>query len=347
MREQDALSLTLSEWQAVMEEMGEQKYRASQIFSWLHQKCAADWQEMSDLPAALRESLQERYGAFLPRTEKLLTSALDGTKKALFALADGNLIESVLMRYRFGNSVCVSSQAGCQMGCAFCASTIGGLKRSLTAGEMLGQVYALEKELPQGERVGHIVVMGSGEPMENYEEVIRFFRLLSDEKGRHISLRSMTVSTCGIVPGILRLSGEGIPVNLAVSLHAPNDEIRRRIMPIAKKYGIDEILGACRNYFDSTGRRLTWEYALIRGVNDREEDAAELAERLKGIDGVVNLIPMNPVRRENALEETDARTVRHFQEILTSRGQDTTIRRTLGRDIDGACGQLRHRYEQA
>jgi len=338
----DIRSLTLAELKIRIEELGEPGYRAKQIFSWLHRKNAVGWEEMSDLPAKLRERLITEVPLREARVVRRQESAIDGTVKVLFELFDGNLIESVLMHYRFGYSVCVSSQAGCRMGCAFCASTLSGLSRNLTAGEMLSQVYAFERELPEGERVSHVVVMGSGEPMENYDEVIRFFRLLAAPEGHKLSLRNMTVSTCGIIPGIRRLSQEGIPVNLAISLHAPNDEIRSRIMPVARKYPMEELLDACRDYFALTGRRLTWEYALIRDINDREEHARELADRIRGITGVVNLIPVNPVK-ERGLHEPDRDRVRRFQKVLNEHGTEATIRRTLGRDIDGACGQLRRK----
>lgn len=339
----DLLSLTREELTALMQEQGEKPYRGGQIFSWIHQKGACSWAEMTDLPAILRECMKTVLPITEVKTVKLQESKIDGTKKALFALSDENLVESVLMRYRFGSSVCVSSQVGCRMSCAFCASTLSGLERNLTAGEMLAQVYGMEKLIAPEDRVSHVVVMGSGEPMENYDNVIRFFRLLADEKGHHLSYRNMTVSTCGIVPGILRLAEEGIPVNLALSLHAPNDEIRRTLMPIAKQYPLADVLDACRAYFDATGRQLTWEYALIRDVNDRPEHARELAGLLKGFNGTVNLIPVNPVK-ERGLDAPAKEHVLRFQHILKQEGQEATIRRTLGRDIDGACGQLRRRF---
>ncbi|MCR5676267.1 MAG: 23S rRNA (adenine(2503)-C(2))-methyltransferase RlmN [Lachnospiraceae bacterium] len=341
----DLRSMTGSELSDFFADLGEPAFRAKQVFSWIHEKGAFSWEEMTNLSKNLREKLKREAPLNDVRVERMQESRIDGTRKYLFALSDGNLIESVLMRYRFGNSVCVSSQAGCRMGCRFCASTVNGVARDLTAGEMLAQVYAIERELGKGERVSHVVVMGSGEPMENYDAVIRFFRLLADEKGKHLSFRNMTVSTCGIVPGIRRLAGEGIPVNLALSLHAPNDEIRKTLMPIARKYGMDEVLAACGDYFAATGRRLTWEYALVRGINDSPEHARELAERIRAYNGVVNLIPVNPVT-ESGLKEPSGESVRRFQEALKENGAEATIRRTLGRDIDGACGQLRKRVMQ-
>lgn len=339
----DLLSCTKSELEEYLKELGEPRFRAGQVFSWLHNKEVRTFAEMTNLPAALRDRLDAECLPIAPETERMQESAIDGTKKALFRFHDGNLIESVLMRYRFGNSVCVSSQAGCRMGCAFCASTVAGLQRGLTAGEILAQVYAMERTLPEGERVSHVVVMGSGEPMENYDAVIRFFRLLADPDGRNLSLRNMTVSTCGIIPGIRRLAEEGIPVNLAISLHAPNDEIRRKLMPVAKRYPMDELLSACGDYFEATGRRLTWEYALISGINDGDEHARELVRRLAPYRGVVNLIPVNPVT-ERGLAAPPKDRVQHFLHLLTSGGLEATVRRSLGRDIDGACGQLRSRY---
>ena len=326
----------------LMEEMGEPRYRASQIFGWIHKKGAASWQQMSDLPAKLRERLQTEHPLDAVNVNRVQISREDGTRKYLFELHDGELIESVLMRYSFGNSVCVSSQAGCRMGCAFCASTLKGLARDLTAGEMLAQVYMINGELPDDERVSRIVVMGSGEPMDNYDQVIRFLRLLSDERGYNMSMRGMTVSTCGIVPGIERLAKEDMPINLAISLHAPNDTIRKKLMPIANEYSMDELIGACRRYYDATGRRLTWEYALVRDINDSLPCADELADRIRGINSVVNLIAVNPVA-ERGLGSPDKKRVEMFRKRLEARGVDATVRRSLGRDIDGACGQLRNR----
>ncbi|MBR6349744.1 MAG: 23S rRNA (adenine(2503)-C(2))-methyltransferase RlmN, partial [Lachnospiraceae bacterium] len=253
-------------------------------------------------------------------------------------LFDDNLIESVMMRYKHGNSVCVSSQVGCAMGCSFCASTLGGLVRNLSAGEILGQIYEIQKET--GERVSNVVVMGMGEPMANYGNVMDFVRILSDENSLHISQRNITISTCGLVPQIIALSNEGLKITLALSLHAPNDEIRRRIMPIANKYSIDEILDACRTYFDNTGRRVTFEYCLIDGVNDLPAHARELAGRLKGMNAHVNLIPVNPTP-ENNYGQAKEKDIQVFKDILEEGGITTTRRREMGRDISGACGQLR------
>ncbi len=338
----DVFSMYHDELSLFMEEMGEPRYRASQIFGWIHKKGAASWQQMSDLPARLRDRLQAEHPIGTVSVNRVQISAEDGTRKYLFEMHDGELIESVLMRYSFGNSVCVSSQAGCRMGCAFCASTLKGLSRNLTAGEMLAQVYMINSQLPDDERVSRIVVMGSGEPMDNYDQVVRFLRLLSDERGYNMSMRGMTVSTCGIVPGIERLAKEDMPINLAISLHAPDDAIRKKLMPIADKYSMDELIGACRRYYDATGRRLTWEYALVKGVNDSLSCADELADRIRGINSVVNLIAVNPVA-ERGLASPDKNRVEMFRKRLEAGGVDATVRRSLGRDIDGACGQLRNR----
>lgn len=338
----DILSMDHDELGAFFGELGEPAYRAAQVFGWLHKKGAVSWQQMSDLPARLRDRLEEEHPIGTVSVNRVQVSAEDGTRKYLFELSDGELIESVLMRYSFGNSVCVSSQAGCRMGCAFCASTLKGLARNLTAGEILSQVYHINGDLPDNERVSRVVVMGSGEPLDNYEGVIRFLRLLADDKGFNMSMRNMTVSTCGLIPGIDRLAGENLPINLAISLHAPNDTIRKKIMPVASKYAMDELIDACVRYYDATGRRLTWEYALIKGVNDSLSCADELSDRIRGINSVVNLIAVNPVA-ERGLDSPDKKRVESFRKRLEARGVDVTVRRSLGRDIDGACGQLRNR----
>ena len=266
---------------------------------------------------------------------------IHGTRKYLFRLSDGNMIESVLMKYKHGNSVCISSQAGCRMGCRFCASTIGGLTRNLLPSEMLDQIYRIQTSL--GERISNVVVMGTGEPMDNYDNLLRFIHILTEEGGIHISQRNLTVSTCGLVPQIYKLADEKLQMTLAVSLHAPNDEKRRELMPIANKYSIDELLEACRNYFDKTGRRITFEYSLVAGVNDSKENAKELAGRLKGLNCHVNLIPVNPVRERSFVRST-RQAVENFKINLEKYGINGTIRREMGSDIDGACGQLRKRY---
>ena len=337
----DPRSMLPEELSALFGAMGEKAFRAGQLFSWLHEKLADDYDEMTNLPAKLRERLKSEYPIGTLRMVREQVSQIDGTRKYLFALHDGNVIESVWMKYHHGNSVCISSQVGCRMGCRFCASTIGGLVRSLTASEMLGQVYGIQKIT--GERVSNIVVMGSGEPMENHDQLVRFIRLVSHEKGLHISQRNITVSTCGIVPGIRKLAEEDLSITLAISLHAPDDEKRKKLMPVANRYSIAEIMDACRYYFDRTGRRLTFEYALAKGQNDSAKDAAALALLLKGLNCHVNLIPVNPVR-ERDFVRSGREAISDFQNKLENYGINVTIRREMGSDIDGACGQLRKSY---
>ncbi len=295
---------------------------------------------MNNLPKALRQSCESRYTYTTLSVVRMQESKLDGTRKYLFSLGDGNLIESVLMRYKFGNSVCVSSQVGCRMGCRFCAATLDGVVRNLTASEILEQIYAITRDT--GEKVSHVVIMGSGEPMDNYDAVVRFLRLLTAEEGLHLSQRNITVSTCGLPEGIRKLTREGLAVNLALSLHAPTDEKRRKLMPIAERYSLEEVLAACKGYFDKTGRQLTFEYALVHGSNDTDEEAAQLSSLLRGINCIVNLIPVNPVT-ERGLTAPDQEGVRRFKNKLEKSGINVTIRREMGRDIDGACGQLRRR----
>ena len=302
---------------------------------------AAGYEEMSNLPAGLRRELAEEYPLVTARQVDCRVSGVDGTRKYLFAMPDGCLVESVFMRYHFGNSVCISSQVGCRMGCGFCASTLHGLVRSLTASEMLEQIYAIARET--GERISHVVVMGMGEPFDNYDNLIRFLRLLTCPEGMNLSQRSVPVSTCGIVPGIRRFTREGLHVTLALSLHAATDEQRRKIMPIANRYSIAELMEACRYYFSRTGRQITFEYSLIKDVNDAEEDAAGLAALAGPLKAHINLIPVNPVK-ERGYRHPDDRAVRAFKNKLEKHGINVSIRRVLGRHIDGACGQLRHRH---
>ena len=333
-------SMTLEELQELMVSMGEKKFRAKQIYGWLHQHLAVSYDEMANLPKSLKEKL-EPYPVTALETIDVQISKIDGTRKYLFRLSDGNMIESVLMKYRHGNSVCISSQAGCRMGCRFCASTIGGLARNLLPSEMLDQIYRIQSST--GERISNVVVMGSGEPLDNYDNLLRFIHLLTAEGGLHLSQRNLTVSTCGIVPRMYQLADEKLQMTLAVSLHASNDEKRQELMPIAKKYSIKELLKACRYYFEKTGRRITFEYSLVAGVNDRKEDALELAGILKGMNCHVNLIPVNPVR-ERSFVRSGREAVENFKINLEKCGINGTIRREMGSDIDGACGQLRKRY---
>ena len=341
MEKKDLKSMTLEELTEFVKELGEKPFRAKQLYQWMHVKLAESLDECTNLPKSLKEKLSEYSTYTSLKTVKMLESGIDGTRKYLFGLDDGNVIESVLMKYHHGNSVCISSQVGCRMGCRFCASTIGGLVRCLTPSEMLDQIYRIQEDT--GERVSNLVVMGTGEPMDNYDNLVRFVRLLSSQEGLNISQRNITVSTCGIVPNMYKLADEGLQITLALSLHAPNDEKRRELMPIANKYSIDELLAACRNYFDKTGRRITFEYSLVAGVNDSKENAQELAGRLKGLNCHVNLIPVNPVRERSFVRST-REAVENFKINLEKCGINGTIRREMGSDIDGACGQLRKRY---
>ncbi len=338
---QDLRSLYVEELKELVRELGEKPFKASQIYDWLHKKQVSDYGEMTNLSRQLREKLAGEYPLYNMEAVQVQTSKIDGTKKFLFRLRDGYVIESVWMKYQHGNSVCISSQVGCRMGCRFCASTIGGLTRNLEPAEMLGQIYQI-RELT-GEKISNVVVMGTGEPLDNYDALIRFIRILTDDKGFGLSQRNITVSTCGIVPMIHRLALEELSITLAISLHAPNDEKRKRLMPIANKYSIGELMDGCREYFRKTGRRLTFEYSLVGGENDSQKDADELAALLKGHNCHVNLIPVNPVKERNFVQ-SDKKVVEKFKNKLEKYGINVTIRREMGRDIDGACGQLRRSY---
>ena len=304
----------------------------------MHKKLAPGYEEMTNLPKSLKERLKETcdYTSLQTVDEKI--SAIDGTRKYLFGLSDGNIIESVLMRYKHGNSVCISSQVGCRMGCRFCASTLDGLERNLRPAEMLDQIYRIQ--YLTGERISNVVIMGSGEPMDNYDNVVKFIRLLTDEHGLNISQRNITLSTCGIVPGILKLADEGLAITLALSLHAPDDEVRKTLMPVANRYKLNDVLEACHTYFEKTGRRLTFEYSLVSGVNDNLEEAAALAALIKDQQGHVNLIPVNPIKERDYVQ-SDRKAIEAFKNLLEKNGINVTIRREMGRDIGGACGQLR------
>ena len=337
----DLKSLTLEELKEELKEGGFPAYRAGQLYRWLHVQLAEDPEEMTNLPAKLKQFLSENYTITRLQVADRQISRLDGTQKFLFQLPDGETIESVFMKYKFGNSVCVSSQVGCRMGCRFCASTLDGLRRNLLPGEILEEIYTIHRLT--GEKISHVVVMGTGEPLYNYENLLKFLRMLTDENGQNLSMRNVTVSTCGIVPRIYDLAREKLSITLALSLHATTDERRREIMPIANTYTISECMAACRYYFEETGRRVTFEYSLIKGVNDSLRDAKELAALAGSISAHINLIPVNPVR-ERDYEQPDLSAVQAFRAKLEKHGINVSIRRVLGRDIDGACGQLRHRH---
>lgn len=337
----DIKSMTLGELSAYVTKQGFPRFRAKQIYEWMHVKMVRGVEEMHNLPREMREQLADSFMCLeiLERME----SKIDGTNKFVFRLNDGNVIESVFMPYRHGNSVCISSQAGCRMGCRFCASTLTGLSRNLTPSEMLDQIYAIS--VITGERVSNVVVMGTGEPLDNYDNLLRFIELLTNEDGLHISKRNITVSSCGLVPEIYRLADENLPITLALSLHAPNDEKRRALMPIASRYSIKEVMDACQYYFERTGRRITFEYALVAGQNDGEDDAIELAKQLKRFPCHVNLIPVNPIKERN-FRRADQNSVEKFKVLLEKNTINVTIRRGMGKDIDAACGQLRKKYMQ-
>lgn len=337
----DIRSLSEKEMEELALSLGEKAFRGKQLFQWVHDKRVKSFDEMSNLSASFREKLKEKYTiSGVTQVEKQVSQKGD-TAKYLFALEDGNVIESVWMKYHHGNSVCISSQVGCRMGCTFCASTLTGLARNLTAGEMLSQIYEIQRDT--GERVSNVIVMGMGEPLDNYDNLLHFLRLVSHEKGICISQRNITVSTCGLVEQIRRLAEENLQITLAISLHAPNDEIRRRTMPVANRYGIDEIIQACRDYFAATGRRITFEYSMIRGVNDKKEHAEELAERLRGLNCHINLIPLNEVKERECLRSRKE-DIQQFKLVLEKNHRNVTIRREMGSDIDAACGQLRKKF---
>lgn len=337
----DIRAYTYEQLQNEMKALGEKPFRAKQIYEWLHVKLADRFDEMTNLSKNLRSLLEEQYEILPVSLLERQESKLDGTNKFLFRLYDGNVVESVLMRYKHGNSVCISSQVGCRMGCRFCASTIGGLERNLSPSEMLGQIYQIQKMI--GERISNVVVMGTGEPLDNYDNFLVFIRLLTDEHGLHISQRNVTVSTCGIVPRIYDLAEENLQITLALSLHGSTQEKRKVLMPVANKYELKDVLAACDAYFQKTGRRITFEYSLVHGVNDGEEDAGELVKILKPRNCHLNLIPVNPIK-ERSFVKPDRKNALNFKNKLEKSGINVTIRREMGADIDGACGQLRRRY---
>ncbi len=334
----DILSLTLEELTEQFSVMGIQKFRAKQVYEWLHKHLAMSYDEMSNLPKALRVDLKEKFPLHNCEIARKQVSKLDNTVKYLFRLHDGDFVESVVMKYKYGYTICVSTQVGCKMGCAFCASTLGGFKRCLLPGEILSQLYCAQHDL--GERISHIVLMGMGEPLDNYDNVMRFLSLVTDEKGVNISMRNISLSTCGIVPKIEELLQKHLQLTLSISLHAPSDELRSKIMPINKRYPVDELLNVCRKYVNETSRRISFEYSMLAGVNDSDECARLLASKLKGMLCHVNLIPVNEVA-ESPFKPSSPERIERFVEILGKSGINATVRRKLGSDIDASCGQLR------
>lgn len=337
----DIKSLTCEELAEELKQMDLPAFRARQIYQWIHEKLAESFDDMTNLSKELRNRFKERFQWVSLSLADMRISQTDGTRKYLFALPDGHVIESVLMKYKYGNSVCISSQVGCRMGCRFCASTLDGLVRNLRPSEMLEQIYQIQKSL--GQRISHVVVMGSGEPLDNYDHFVRFVRLISSEGGLNISQRNITVSTCGIVPNIRQLAREHLQITLALSLHAPSDQVRRQLMPSANTYHLADILEACQEYFEITGRRVTFEYSLVKGVNDNRSEAEALVRLIKHRNGHVNLIPVNPIQERDYIQP-NSKSIQEFKNYLEKYGIHVTIRREMGRDIGGACGQLRKSY---
>jgi 23S rRNA (adenine2503-C2)-methyltransferase len=337
----DIKSMNLAELTEFVASIGEKAFRAKQLYQWLHVKQVYVFDDMTNLSKAFREKLDEVSFITDLKQEQVQISQIDGTRKYLFLLEDGNVIESVLMRYKHGNSVCISSQVGCRMGCRFCASTLDGLVRGLRPSEMIDQIYKIGQDI--GERISNVVVMGTGEPMDNYDNLLKFITLLTDENGLNISQRNLTVSTCGIVPRMRQLADEKLSITLALSLHASNQKKRLELMPVANKYDIHDVIDACKYYFDQTGRRVTFEYSLVGGVNDTDEDARELSQLIHGMNCHVNLIPVNPIKERDYVQ-SNAAVIAAFKNKLEKNGINVTVRREMGRDIDGACGQLRKRY---
>ena len=337
----DLKSMNLAEMTEFIVSIGEKPFRAKQVYQWIHEKQADSFDDMTNFSKKMSELLADEGYLTTLKKEEVQISQLDGTRKYLFQLEDGNVIESVLMRYKHGNSVCISSQVGCRMGCRFCASTLDGLVRGLRPAEMLDQIYQIGKDI--GERISNVVVMGPGEPMDNFDNLLRFIELLTDENGLHISQRNLTVSTCGIVPRMRELADKKLQITLALSLHASNQEKRLSLMPVANKYDIHEVVDACRYYFDQTGRRVTFEYSLVGGVNDTDQDAEELCRLVKGMNCHINLIPVNPIKERDYVQ-SNAKVIAAFKNKLEKNGLAVTVRREMGRDIDGACGQLRKSY---
>ncbi|WP_394967609.1 23S rRNA (adenine(2503)-C(2))-methyltransferase RlmN [Candidatus Allofournierella merdipullorum] len=330
-------SYTLEGLTALMKELGQPAFRAKQIFHWLHQKLVTEFSAMTDQPKALLAKLEEGYYIAAPAIARRQQSK-DGTVKYLFALADGNCIETVIMRYHYGVTACVSTQVGCRMGCRFCASTQAGRVRNLEAGEIAAQIYAAQKDI--GERISHIVLMGIGEPLDNFDNVMDFLSIISSPDGVNIGMRNISLSTCGVVPMIDKLAEKKLQLTLSISLHAPNDEMRSKMMPVNDAYPVAQLIAACRRYQETTGRRVSFEYSMVRGVNDSPATAKELAALIRGMGAHVNLIPINPVDG-SSYSATDAENVKRFQSLLTDLGVNATVRRRLGSDISAACGQLR------
>ena len=334
----DIRSLSYDELSNEILNLGFPKFRINQIYSWIHEKCVSSFDEMTNISKDMRQKLTETFYFNNLSINTKLVSKIDDTVKYLFTLSDGEYVESVVMKYKYGYSICISTQVGCKMGCTFCASAIGGFVRQLSTGEMLSEIYTAQKDL--NIKVNHLVLMGTGEPFDNYDNVLKMLNLITDEKGQNMSMRHISLSTCGVVPKIYELADEKLGLTLSVSLHAPNNNIRNASMPINKKYDIDELLKACKYYADTTGRRISFEYAMIKGINDSDDCAVELAKRLKGILCHVNLIPVNNVRETSFIKSSVERQ-KKFIDILASRGITATVRRTLGSDINASCGQLR------
>lgn len=339
----DIKSLNYDELIEYIVGLGEKKFRADQLYQWMHVHKVADYDEMKNIPGSLKEKLRANCEYTSLKQADCQISKIDGTRKYLFELKDGQFVESVWMSYKHGNSVCISSQVGCKMGCKFCASTLDGWLRNLTVSELLDQIYRIERDT--GERVSNVVVMGTGEPMDNYDNIVKFVHMLSDEHGANISQRNITVSTCGIVPGINKLAEEGLSITLALSLHASTQEKRAELMPVANAYSLTETIDACRNYFEKTGRRMTFEYSLIAGVNDTDDDVKNLGQLLKNLPCHLNLIPVNPIKERDFVSPSKEAAFA-FQKKIEKYINNVTIRREMGRDIDGACGQLRRRHLQ-
>ena len=339
---QDLKSMTLAEMQEAFAALGEPKFRAKQVFTWLH-RGATSFEEMTNLSKPLREKLDGLYFITAPRVARKQVSKLDGTIKYLWQLGDGNCVESVVMQYHHGNTVCISSEVGCPMGCKFCASTLGGLVRRLTPAELLDQV--LFSQLDSGLEISNIVLMGIGEPLDNFDAVMRFLELVNSPEGLNIGMRHISLSTCGLVDKIELLAERNLQLTLSVSLHSPDNESRSKIMPVNKRWPVEQLLAACRAYFEKTGRRVSFEYTMIDGVSDAPEQAELLAKKLHGMQAHVNMIPLNNVE-ESGLRCSSHAAIERFQKILESHGVTATVRRTLGSDIDASCGQLRRKFER-